>query len=290
LRLLVSAQGDPRGRLFRYDFDPHRAQILLGRRGGVDVLLPHAAVSSVHARIERRGDSYQLVDDRSTNGTYLNGARLEPGEKRPLAEGDKIGIGEFIVEVAAVEADDPPTGESSISIARRMVSEVLGVLGPGGEHPSLTVVQGASTGARLMIAEEGRRYLVGRAPSCDLAIDDAQVAPEHLRIKRDYRGVTACDLESPTGLYVNDQFAAGERALRDGDRLTLGKAVLRFEDPAEVYLKKLEQVPTPEEARPRGGAERRAPPARPRGELAVVGIALAVAAVAAAGLVYLWVS
>ena len=40
-------------RVFRYEFDADRAQILLGRRGGVDVLLPDARVSLVHARIER---------------------------------------------------------------------------------------------------------------------------------------------------------------------------------------------------------------------------------------------
>src|SRR5260370_3544478 len=128
LRLLVSAHGDPQGRVFRYDFDADRAQILLGRRGGVDVLLPHASVSLVHARIDRRGDGYQIVDDRSTNGTWLNGARLEAGQPRPLQQGDKVVIGEFVLEVAAMEGDDAPAGESSISIARRMVAAVLRVL------------------------------------------------------------------------------------------------------------------------------------------------------------------
>ena len=45
-------------RVFRYEFDADRAQILLGRRGGVDVLLPDARVSLVHARIERRKGAY----------------------------------------------------------------------------------------------------------------------------------------------------------------------------------------------------------------------------------------
>ena len=62
-------------RVFRYEFDADRAQILLGRRGGVDVLLPDARVSLVHARIERRKGAYYLVDDGSTNGTRLNGDR-----------------------------------------------------------------------------------------------------------------------------------------------------------------------------------------------------------------------
>jgi len=286
LRLLVSAQGDPERRVFRYDFDADRAQILLGRRGGVDVLLPHASVSLVHARIERRGGGYALVDDRSTNGTWLNGARLEPGQPRALRQGDKIAIGEFALEVASAEGDDAPAGESSISIARRMVAEVLGVLGPGAAHPTLTVAASGPPRA-LAIAEVGRRYLIGRDAACDLVLDDPSVAPEHVRVRRDYRGVTACDLGSGFGLYVNDRFAAGERGLRDGDLLAVGKVQLRYADPAEVYLRRLEQVPPDEKPLT---AESPKPLARPRRELWVVAAAAFVALCAAAGMLYLWLS
>src|SRR5262245_22921141 len=99
LRLLVTAQSDPQGRIFRYDFDDDRGQIRLGRRGGVDVLLPHASVSLVHARIERRGDGFAVIDDGSAHGTLLNGARLEAGSERPLKQGDRIIIAEFTLEV-----------------------------------------------------------------------------------------------------------------------------------------------------------------------------------------------
>ena len=305
LRLLVSVDSDP-SRVFRYDFDADRSQILLGRRGGVDVLLPHAAVSLVHARIERRGDGYVLIDDRSTNGTFVGGARLDPDRPHPLAQGDVIAIGEFRLEVAAVEGDEPAAGESSVSIARRMVAEVLGVLGPGAEHPALTVAMlapGSPGGLQLAIAEVGRAYTVGRAPGCDLVLDEPTVAPEHLRVRRDYRGVTAQDLGSPYGLYVNDRYAAGEKGLRDGDVLTVGKVRLRFTDPAEVYLRRLEQVPTPEHAGHTTVATH-LPPVGPwssprwrawaskrrHGEGVVIGAAVAVAVAAVAGLLYLWLA
>jgi pSer/pThr/pTyr-binding forkhead associated (FHA) protein len=282
LRLLVSAQGDPERREFRYDFGADRAQILLGRRGGVDVLLPHPNVSMVHARIDRRGDGYALLDERSTNGTFLNGARLDPGVARPLAAGDAITIGGFHLQVATIEAEAAFAGDSSISIARRMVAEVLGVLGPGGEDPSLQVTTPAS-GARLQLTQSGRDYFVGRDPSCDLRIDDGSLALRHARLRRDERGVTASDLSSPSGLYVNDRFVPREALLRDGDLLALGRVRLRFADPAEVYLRRLEQVPTPEDQAPREPA----PAPRRRGELTVVAVAAAVALAAAAGLLWL---
>src|ERR1700753_1482391 len=94
LRLEVSAAGDSGSRrVFRYEFDADRAQILLGRRGGVDVLLPDARVSLVHARIERRKGEYWLVDDNSTNGTELNGLPVASGLRQRLQEGDPLSIG-----------------------------------------------------------------------------------------------------------------------------------------------------------------------------------------------------
>ena len=295
LRLLVSAQDDPNGRSFQYDFDSDRAQILLGRRGGVDVLLPHAAVSLVHARIERRagdGGGYQLIDDRSTNGTLLNGARIAPGQWCPIERGDQIAIGEFLLAVADAEGGEVSAGESSISIARRMVAEVMGVLGPGAEHPTLTVAQpgqGSPRDAQLAVAEVGRRYTIGRAPGCDLVLADPSVAPEHLLVRRDYRGVSVVDLGSPHGLYINDRYAAEERGLRDGDLLQVGKITLRFSDPAEVYLRRLAEVPTPDRGAGSAATES-ASPLRSRGEAAVIAVASLVALLAVAGLVYLWSS
>jgi pSer/pThr/pTyr-binding forkhead associated (FHA) protein len=293
LRLLVSAHGDPQGRIFRYDFDADRAQILLGRRGGVDVLLPHASVSLVHARIDRKGDGYQIVDDRSTNGTWHNGTRLEAGQPRALSQGDKVTIGEFVLEVAALEGDDQPAGESSISIARRMVAEVLGVLGPGDQHPTFTTVavEGQPARPMLAIAEVGRRYVIGRDPACDLVLDDPSVASEHVRVRRDYRGVTVADMGSGYGLYVNDRFTNGDRGLRDGDTLAIGKVQVRFTDPAELYLRRLEQVATPEEPSPHTAPTVRAPKPRPnRSELWVVLVAAGIGLCAILGLLYLWLS
>ena len=92
MRLEVSALSDSGSRrVFRYEFDADRAQILLGRRGGVDVLLPDARVSLVHARIERRKGAYYLVDDGSTNGTRLNGWRVT--SPIPVRPGDMVSFG-----------------------------------------------------------------------------------------------------------------------------------------------------------------------------------------------------
>jgi len=65
--------------------------VTVGRTDDNTVVLRDRFVSSHHAEIIRRDDTYVLRDLGSTNGTFRNGARVE-GE-RVIGEGDRIGIG-----------------------------------------------------------------------------------------------------------------------------------------------------------------------------------------------------
>jgi len=59
----------------------------------VDLVLDDASVSRIHARIiEEKGEIY-LEDLNSTNGTFKNGLRMQPYEKRKLETGDEIKCG-----------------------------------------------------------------------------------------------------------------------------------------------------------------------------------------------------
>jgi hypothetical protein len=65
---------------------------LLGRGMAVDIRLEDPFASSRHARIARQGDVLVIEDLDSTNGTYLNGSRLDGPQ--PLHPGDRIRIGD----------------------------------------------------------------------------------------------------------------------------------------------------------------------------------------------------
>lgn len=70
---------------------PH---MILGKsRGKADVVLPDDAVSRVHARIEQRTDGLYVCDLYSTNGTFLDGRRLESGREQPLKDGSVLSMG-----------------------------------------------------------------------------------------------------------------------------------------------------------------------------------------------------
>jgi len=72
-----------------------RAELRIGRGAENDLNLPHPTVSRRHARITRSGSIYHLEDLRSSNGTFVNGERLEPGRAAKLSVGDVIHVGPF---------------------------------------------------------------------------------------------------------------------------------------------------------------------------------------------------
>ena len=51
-------------------FPPNKQVLVLGRENTCDIVIPEKTASRRHARIERRGAQYVLVDE-STNGTYV---------------------------------------------------------------------------------------------------------------------------------------------------------------------------------------------------------------------------
>lgn len=63
----------------------------IGRATGADFILDAPLVSRVHCRLTATPDGgLEVRDLDSTNGTYLNGERIETGR---LASGDRLGVG-----------------------------------------------------------------------------------------------------------------------------------------------------------------------------------------------------
>jgi pSer/pThr/pTyr-binding forkhead associated (FHA) protein len=82
----------------------HRAgdsALRLGRSPDNDVILRDPATSGHHARLERRGDQFWIVDLGSTNGTLVNG---EPIQEKQLSHGDRVTIGQNAVHFSVLGA------------------------------------------------------------------------------------------------------------------------------------------------------------------------------------------
>ncbi|HVR31994.1 MAG TPA: FHA domain-containing protein [Acidimicrobiia bacterium] len=69
----------------------------VGRHPDSDIFLDDVTVSRHHCRFNATTESLEVEDAGSTNGTYVNGSRVDEG---PLAPGDEVLIGRFHLIVA----------------------------------------------------------------------------------------------------------------------------------------------------------------------------------------------
>jgi pSer/pThr/pTyr-binding forkhead associated (FHA) protein len=66
--------------------------VTVGREAGNTLALPaETSLSRNHARIEQTPGGWQVVDNNSTNGTFVNGQRIQGA--MPIAPGDEIQMG-----------------------------------------------------------------------------------------------------------------------------------------------------------------------------------------------------
>ena len=87
-RLVVVTDGDGDGRVFEID----AAALTVGRGDPNDIPLEDEFASIQHARLEARKDGVWVEDIGSTNGTVVNGTRIDGPRK--LAPGDVIRVGD----------------------------------------------------------------------------------------------------------------------------------------------------------------------------------------------------
>jgi predicted component of type VI protein secretion system len=107
----------------RYDGDLQRVvlgndTISIGRGATCEISVPgDKEVSRIHATIERKDKAWFLADNKSTNGTFLNGQRVTVGHI--LQDGDVIQVGEqwiYVKEWVEPEASsERPIGSFSPS-------------------------------------------------------------------------------------------------------------------------------------------------------------------------------
>lgn len=86
--LLVVKRGPNAGSRFLLD----QAVTTAGRHPESDIFLDDVTVSRRHAEFRKNGDSYEVVDVGSLNGTYVN---REPKNSAVLANGDEVQVGKF---------------------------------------------------------------------------------------------------------------------------------------------------------------------------------------------------
>lgn len=116
----VRAGLDAAGKYLAYDDDGRKIVVAIsrewtriGRSLAADVRFDDATVSRRHALVVNQADGVRVIDDRSLNGIFVNGARVEWS---PLADGDEITVGRhtlFFLDTAQVGAPIAASGSAT---------------------------------------------------------------------------------------------------------------------------------------------------------------------------------
>lgn len=78
-----------------YDLKGEVLQI--GRSSQNDIQIKDRSISARHLKLLQRGGKYFVLDLGSTNGTFVNGELVAPGQEVEIKEGDAVGIGNTLI-------------------------------------------------------------------------------------------------------------------------------------------------------------------------------------------------
>ena len=175
------------------------ASVTIGRDPQCDLHLDNRALSRRHALIEKRGAAIWVKDLKSQNGTFVNGERVTDAGQA-LNGGDTIEVGRYQVRIEGVEA-------------ARTDTPVLTLTGPEGRH---------------RFAMVGDEIILGRAPSCDIAIGHKSISRRHLRVAMEGGQFIAEDLGSQNGTRINNRRINGPTPFKIGDKVQMSEFTIEL--------------------------------------------------------------
>ncbi|MFY2559516.1 diguanylate cyclase [Corallococcus terminator] len=91
---------------------------------------------------------------------------------------------------------------------------------------ALVVIYGLDLGRKFDLTSE--ETLIGRSSKCDIQIDQESVSRNHAAIANTREGVKIRDAGSTNGTFINDELVEGDRELRNGDLVKIGRTIFKY--------------------------------------------------------------
>jgi ABC-type multidrug transport system ATPase subunit/pSer/pThr/pTyr-binding forkhead associated (FHA) protein len=181
----------------------------IGAAADNDIVVEGDSVSGHHCRLTEEGPGYVLEDLGSTNGTFVNGKRLEPASPVAVSSSDHVSLGRSVPFPWAEIPRKAPTARAAPTerAATRFMSEQPS---PQGALPNTLSLRGES-------------MVLGRDPQADHVLDDPMVSWRHARLTRTAASTFVQDLGSTNGTFVNGRRITSRVAVKPGDVIGLAR-------------------------------------------------------------------
>ncbi len=205
-----------------------RSRFLIGRNQECDLAIHDTIASREHAVIRESKGRFMLEDQKSRNGTLVNGKKVSTV---PLADGDEIRIGDC--RILFVEKSQEPSKKERVDLERldttvmRLDEALLEEAAAALSSPAvkaqtpvvlgLEMVEGKAIGAHYPLKD---KTVIGRTKT-DINTNDAKTSRHHAAIERKEDGYHFIDLKSTNGSFINGQEIRAKRLVA-GDLIQIG--------------------------------------------------------------------
>lgn len=208
--------------------------LTIGRADENDLVLVEGGVSRSHARLTAQGDGLVVEDLGSSNGTFVDGMKVEG--PTPVAGKAVLALGSYELRLknpAAYRGASPqalvPVKTHSLppgQVGAQRAGLKRPAPGPAG-GPRLVGVQGNLERREFALAG---KVLVGRVEEAQLLLDDESVSRRHAEVEVRGKRVVVKDLGSANGTHVNGTAITLECELKPGDVVQFGAVPLVYDD------------------------------------------------------------
>jgi len=236
---LIFHQGDTSNT----EFEISHSEAVIGRDPMVDIPIQSPTVSRRHARLVLVEGGYAIEDLGSSNGTFVNGIRLN--RLRPLNSGDQIRLGKsitFTYQAMVIESQETavsPASSPPASLMQTKLEQNINFDGLKATPPKLIVSVAGRESQSYSLTKSV--FTLGRVEGNDIVISSPIVSGQHARIERANGGYQLTVVPSAKNpILFEGRPLTGTHKFQHGDMMRIGSldpgmmVTISYDSPGEV--------------------------------------------------------
>lgn len=204
---LIMRRGPEKGQ----NFVLQEKSIQIGRGRRNDIVIEDNDVSREHCRLVKEDNVYQIYDLDSTNGTFVNGLRVNDKwalDRNCIIElGDSITLEFKLDETDKIEQDIRKTNQSMM-------------------QQYFLMVKTPSRPKYAVYPLKEKTITVGRGTNNQVIVIEPEISRNHLNLTRSRAGYFVEDTGSTNGTSINGRELNEKTLLESGDILRIGKGIV----------------------------------------------------------------
>ena len=216
-------------------------QLTIGRKPENDLVIDNPAVSGHHARVVKEAGGFFIEDLGSTNGTFLNDAKVQ---KQKLKNTDRVSVGKhsliFQDETVAPPPPPPPPVRESDSdktmvldtAKQKELLKALGTVKTASVAAKvekigwLTVASGDTDKKEYELT--GRLNVIGKEDTATIKLTSWLAPKNAALLSRRGAAYFVSMPEDAKKITVNGEAVQGQRELQDGDSIIVAGVTFQF--------------------------------------------------------------